>query len=116
MQQPLIKDMGQVVEAFMAALLKRDGPAVQKMFAPEGMVVDFEMNSLRGPSISGFLRDWPPPAVNVKREKVQVMDNMATVNLTLMGGGYVRPTAAKIVITINENWKIKSARFQLAQG
>jgi hypothetical protein len=114
--QPLIKDTGQVIEAFMAALLKRDGPTVQKMFTADGMVVDFEANSLRGPAISGFLRDWPPPAVNVKRDKVQIMDNMATINLTLMGGGYIKPTPCKILVTINEAWKIKSARFTLGAG
>lgn len=114
--EPLIKDTGTVVEKFMELLLKKDSSALQKMFAQDGMVVDFEANSLRGAMIVGFLKDWPPRAVMVKREKTLIAGNMATLNLTLMGGGYAKPTPAKIMLTVNEAFRVKSARFQLGQG
>lgn len=114
--EPLIKDTGQVVEKFMELLPKKDHNALHKMFAPEGMLVDFEANALRGAMIMGFLRDWPPRAVTIKREKTLIDGNMATLNLTLMGGGYSKPTPAKIILTVNDVFKIKTARFQLGQG
>jgi hypothetical protein len=109
------QDMNTVIAAFMAALPKRDHQAIFKMFAPDGSVTDFEQNAHRAASLQGFFRDWPPRTMMVKLDKQQIVDRMATITITLTGGGFVKPTPAKLTMMCNDKWLIRSLRMDLGQ-
>lgn len=109
--EPLIKDTGQIVEKFVEALKARDVMATFKLMAQDGMVVDFEGNSMRGAASQGFFKDWPPKSSKLFVEKTSINGNAATVKCTINGGAYAKETGIKIDLILNEQFKIKSIRY-----
>lgn len=111
--QPLIKDASTVLEGFFSAMLKKDNAAILKMFAPSGTLTDLEQNTLRGPMINSFFRDWPPRNMNVKIGRQVVNGQSAEVTLNVMGGGFSKPTDAKFNFLFDEKFLIKSLRIRI---
>lgn len=111
--QPLIKDASTVLEAFFAAMLKKDNAALLKMFSPAGTLTDLESNTLRAGQINAFFRDWPPRSMNVKVGKQVVNGQSAEVTLTVMGGGFAKPTDAKFSFLFEDKFLIKSLRIRI---
>lgn len=107
------QDMSQIITSFMALLDKKDNNAIFKMFAPDAHVQDFEASQHRGAGILGFFRDWPPRSMNIKVDKQMINDRMAIISLTLMGGGFAKPTPAKITMSVNDKWLFKLMKFEL---
>lgn len=108
-------DLNMVISEFMALLPKRDHQALFKLFAPDGSVTDFEQNNHRAGALQGFFREWPPRTMLIKLEKAQIVDSMATLSITLTGGGFVKPTPAKLTMMVNDKFLIRSLRMDLNQ-
>src|SRR5205814_2240093 len=108
-------DINTVIAEFMALLPKRDHQAIFKLFAPDGAVTDFELNTHRAGALNGFFREWPPRTMIVKLEKQQIVDQMATLSVTLTGGGFVKPTPAKLMMMVNDKFQIRLLRMDLGQ-
>ena len=111
--QPLIKDTGSVLEQFFAAMTKKDNAAILKMFHPSGTVTDLESNTLRAGQINAFFRDWPPRSMLVKVGRQQITGQSAEVTLNVMGGGFSKPTDAKLSFLFDEKFLIKSLRIRI---
>ena len=108
-----IQDMGSVLAAFFEKIPKKDHQGIFKMFAPDAFVTDFEDNTHRTASINNFFRDWPPRTMTLKVEKQQIVDRMATVSVVLTGGAFVKPQPAKLIISCNDKWQIRTLKMTI---
>ncbi|MBI4865035.1 MAG: hypothetical protein HY815_32970 [Candidatus Riflebacteria bacterium] len=102
-----------VLNDFFTALKKKDDGAIFKLFAQDGMLIDFEGTPHRTGALRAFFRDWPPPSMQVRIEKQQPGTQSAVVTLSLLGGAFSRVTQARATFTLNEKLLIFMLKFEL---
>ena len=109
----LPKDMTTVVNEFFQFLAKKDHGALFKLFAPDGVLTDFESNGHRAAAIEGFVREWPR-TLTIKTGRIQLAGQTALVQFTLTGGGFTKPTEARARMAANDKYQLTSVRLELA--